>query len=134
VLPLNFRRTGGTRGRDWFPSVHLSKALLNGVQNWMSDNLGNQPLLSPKKYRTLIFLIMMGHMPKISHFWAKMKKDPKCQLGRFCPEPFKCCMYPEYQSIPTTCRGFSPSTLLSSLMKTDSFQYLQDPIYNIILY
>ena len=24
----------------------------------------------------------------MSHFWAKMKKDPKCQLGRFCPEPF----------------------------------------------
>ena len=27
-------------------------------------------------------------MQKISHFWAKMKEDPKCQLGRFCPEPF----------------------------------------------
>ena len=24
-------------------------------------------------------------MQKISHFWAQMKKDPKCQLGRFCP-------------------------------------------------
>ena len=27
-------------------------------------------------------------MQKISHFWAKMKKDPKYQLGRFWPEPF----------------------------------------------
>ena len=27
-------------------------------------------------------------MQNISHFWAKMKKDPKRQLGRFCPEPF----------------------------------------------
>ena len=31
-------------------------------------------------------------MQKISHFWAKMKKDPKCQLGHFCPEPFNCCL------------------------------------------
>lgn len=33
-------------------------------------------------------LILLGHMQKISHFWAKIKKDPKCQLGHFCPEPF----------------------------------------------
>ena len=30
----------------------------------------------------------MGHMQKVSHFWAQMKKNAKCQLGRFCPEPF----------------------------------------------
>ena len=52
--------------------------------------LGNKKQTSPKKYRTLISLILLGHMQKISHFWAKMKKDPKCQLGRFCPEPFNC--------------------------------------------
>ena len=46
----------------------------------------NKP--AKKKYKTLIFLIMLGHLQKISHFWAQMKKDPKCQLGRFCPEPF----------------------------------------------
>ena len=50
--------------------------------------LGNQKQTSQKKYKTLIFLIMLGHMQKISHFCAQMKKDPKCQLGRFCPEPF----------------------------------------------
>ena len=27
-------------------------------------------------------------MQKISHFWAQMKKDPKCQLRRFVAEPF----------------------------------------------
>ena len=27
-------------------------------------------------------------MQKVSHFWAQMKKNAKCQLGRFCPEPF----------------------------------------------
>ena len=52
--------------------------------------LGNKKETSPKKYRTLISLILLGHMQKISHFWAKTKKDPKCQLGRFCPEPFNC--------------------------------------------
>ena len=31
---------------------------------------------------------MLGHMEKVSHFWAQMKKNAKCQLGRFCPEPF----------------------------------------------
>ena len=52
--------------------------------------LGNKKQTSPKKYRKIIFIILLGHMQKISHFWAKMKKDPKCQLGRFCPEPFNC--------------------------------------------
>ena len=68
--------------------------------------LGNKKQTSPKKYRTLISLILLGHMQKISHFWAKMKKDPKCQLGRFCPEPFN---YPYLKmevhvisTIPTT--------------------------------
>jgi len=42
--------------------------------------LGNKKQTSPKKYRTLISLILLGHMQKISHFWAKMKKDPKCQF------------------------------------------------------
>ena len=50
--------------------------------------IGNKKQTSPKKYRTLISLILLGHMQKISHFWAKMRKDPKCQLGHFCPEPF----------------------------------------------
>ena len=27
-------------------------------------------------------------MQKISHSWAQIKKNAKCQLGRFCPEPF----------------------------------------------
>ena len=27
---------------------------------------------------------MLGHMQKINHFWAQIKKNPKCQLGRFC--------------------------------------------------
>ena len=32
---------------------------------------------------------MLGHMQKINHFWAQIeKKNPKWQLGRFCPEPF----------------------------------------------
>ena len=31
---------------------------------------------------------MLGHMQKVSHFSAQMKKNAKCQLGRFCPEPF----------------------------------------------
>ena len=43
---------------------------------------------SQKYCRTLIWLIMLGHMQKVSHFWAQMRKNAKCQLGRFCPEPF----------------------------------------------
>ena len=31
---------------------------------------------------------MLGHMQKVNHFWAQIKKKPKCELGRFCPEPF----------------------------------------------
>ena len=49
--------------------------------------LGNIKQTNQKKYRTPIFLIMLGHMQKINHLWAQMKTDPKCQLGRFCPEP-----------------------------------------------
>ena len=33
---------------------------------------------------------MLGHMQKVSHFLLQMKKNTKCQLGRFCPEPFNC--------------------------------------------
>ena len=40
---------------------------------------------SQKNYRTLVFLLVLGHMQKFSHFWAQMKIHPKCQLGRFCP-------------------------------------------------
>ena len=78
--------------------------VLFGINNERSDNaaakneafciryflqIKNEPGCQ-KKYKRLIFLIMLGHMQKISHFWAQMKKDPKCQLGRFCPEPFNC--------------------------------------------
>ena len=48
--------------------------------------LGNQKQTSQKKYyTTLIFLIMLGHMQKVSNSQAQMKKHPKCQLESFCP-------------------------------------------------
>ena len=49
---------------------------------------GNKKQTSQKYYRTLIFLTMLGHMQKVSHFLAQMKKNAKCNLGHFCPEPF----------------------------------------------
>ena len=49
---------------------------------------GNKKQTSQKYYRTLILLTMLGHMQKVSHFSAQMKKNAKCQLGHFCPEPF----------------------------------------------
>ena len=57
--------------------------------------LGNQKQTSQKIYKTLIFLITLGRMQKIRHYWAQMKKGPKFQLGRFCPEPFNylCAIY-----------------------------------------
>ena len=36
---------------------------------------------------------MLGHMQKVNHFWAQIKRNPKCELGSFCPEPFKCNLY-----------------------------------------
>ena len=43
---------------------------------------------SQKNYRTLIFLITLGHMQDVRHFWAQMKNNAKCQLRHFGPEPF----------------------------------------------
>ena len=71
---------------------HENRSFLHGLI------LGNKKQTSSKKYRTLIFLIMLGHMQlKSAFFGAKMKKDPKCQLGRFCPEPFNLKLVGEYQ-------------------------------------
>ena len=33
---------------------------------------------------------MLGHMQKVNHFWAQIKKTQNGELGRFCPEPFNC--------------------------------------------
>ena len=32
-------------------------------------------------------------MQKVSYFWAQIKKNAKCQLGRFCPERFNSYTY-----------------------------------------
>ena len=47
--------------------------------------LGNQKQASQKNYRTLIFLVMLGHMQKVSHFWTQMKKTPKMSVRTFLP-------------------------------------------------
>ena len=50
---------------------------------------GKKKQTSQENYRTLIFLIILGYMQKVSHFSAQLKKkNAKCQLGHFCPEPF----------------------------------------------
>ena len=42
---------------------------------------GNKKQTSQKYYRTLIFLLMLGHMQKVS-----TNEKKRIQLGRFCPE------------------------------------------------
>ena len=43
----------------------------------------NKKQTSQKYYRTLIFLLMLGHMQKVS-----TNEKKRSQLGHFCPEPF----------------------------------------------
>ena len=63
------------------------------VNSWKSKT--NQP----KKYKTLIFLIMLGHMQKISHFWAQMKKNQNVSQDVFALSPsLRICSFQHQQS------------------------------------
>ena len=50
-------------------------------------------------FQKLIYAIMLGYMQKVNHFWAQIKKKPKCELERFCPEPFNYCHFKSLRSI-----------------------------------
>ena len=49
---------------------------------WIMSIFGNKKQTIQTYYRTLnIFLIMLSHMQKVSHFWAQRKKNAKCHFS-----------------------------------------------------
>ena len=98
VQPLNPRFRGWTLNKVAYILLQWTRSMLGTndettppqktklfayVNSWKSKT--NQP---KKKYTTLFFFIMLGQMQKISHFWAQVEKNPKCQLVHFCVELF----------------------------------------------
>jgi len=105
LLPQVLQLSASVQKVSVFISMPYFSKELGDARNKRSNNaatktkllhtliLGNKKQTSQKKYRTLIFLTMLGHMQKISHFWAQMKKEPfscatLCGLSAICSQRY----------------------------------------------
>ena len=74
---------------------------------------------------------LLGHMRKISHFWAKMRKDPKCQLGRFSPEPF--IWKADLLSVSPSSEQLNKGLMLKTPLLSKSFMVVIQPLSTLLI-